>query len=354
MSKVYESAGVNLDAGYESVERIKAHVARTNRAGTFAGLGGFGGMFDLSALGYQQPVLVSGTDGVGTKLLIAIATDRHDTIGVDGVAMCVNDIVVQGAEPLYFLDYIATGKVTPSQIEAIVSGVADGCAQAGAALIGGETAEMPDMYAPGHYDLAGFAVGVVEKDKIITGENVQPGDVIIGLPSSGLHSNGFSLVRKLLLKDNDVELADYDASLGEPVVDAIMRPTKIYVQPVLALLQQIQPHGIAHITGGGFDENVPRCLPDGCQAVIDLASFPKAPIFGYLQNLGNIPPREMYNIFNMGIGMIIIVSPNEVSAAMQALSDAGETPYVIGDIVAGDRTEVVLRNLAPDCGSSPQ
>jgi len=344
MSKVYESAGVNLDAGYESVERIKAHVARTNRAGIFAALGGFGGMFDLSALDYQQPVLVSGTDGVGTKLLLAIAADRHDTIGVDAVAMCVNDIVVQGAEPLYFLDYIATGKVTPSQIEAIVSGVADGCEQAGAALIGGETAEMPDMYAPGHYDLAGFAVGVVEKDRIITGEKVQPGDVIIGLPSSGLHSNGFSLVRKILLKDNQVSLAEYDERLGEPVIDAVMRPTKIYVKPILALLKQIQPHGLAHITGGGFDENIPRALPKGCQAIINLDSFPKPRVFDYLQHLGDIPAREMYNIFNMGIGMVIIVAANDVPTAMQALTDAGETPYVIGEVSAGDRTQVVLRN----------
>ena len=343
MSKAYESAGVNLDAGYESVERIKAHVSRTNRPGVMAGLGGFGGMFDLSELNYQKPVLVSGTDGVGTKLLLAIAADRHHTIGIDCVAMCVNDIVVQGAQPLYFLDYIATGKVEPGQIEAIVSGIADGCAQAGCALIGGETAEMPDMYAPGHYDLAGFAVGAVEKDEIITGEQVQPGDVIIGLPASGIHSNGYSLVRKILLKDNNISLTEYSTVLGEPVIDALLRPTKIYVKPILALLAQVQPHGLAHITGGGFDENIPRALPPGCQALINVDSFPRAPIFGYLQELGGIPEREMYNIFNMGIGMIIIVDKDDVQTAMQALAKAEETPFVIGEIMAGDRTEVMLR-----------
>jgi len=342
-ARSYAQAGVNLDAGYESVERIKDHVSRTKRVGSWAGIGAFGGMFDLSALNYQQPILVSGTDGVGTKLLVAINAQKYDTVGIDCVAMCVNDIVVQGAEPLFFLDYIATGKTNPEQIEAIVKGVAEGCLEAGAALVGGETAEMPDMYEPGHFDLAGFATGVVERDRLVTGAAVKPGDVIIGLPSSGLHSNGFSLVRKVLFKDNVIPLDHYNDDLGETVGEALLRPTKIYVKPILALLNEVSVHGMAHITGGGFDENIPRALPEGCQAVIDLSSFPRAPIFDYLQQLGNIPEREMYNIFNMGIGMIIIVAREDSARAMEVLTAAGETPYLIGEIVAGDETRVVLR-----------
>ncbi|MGL4373213.1 MAG: phosphoribosylformylglycinamidine cyclo-ligase, partial [Turicibacter sp.] len=255
MSKAYEQSGVSLEAGYESVNRIKKHIAKTNRPGVFSGIGSFGAMFDLSSLNYKQPVLVSGTDGVGTKLMVAIMADKHDTIGIDCVAMCVNDIVVQGAEPLYFLDYVAVGKNEPAKIEEIVAGVANGCEQAGAALIGGETAEMPDMYENGHYDLAGFAVGVVEKDKLITGEKVVEGDVLIGLSSSGIHSNGYSLVRKILFKDNDVDLDAYDETLGMTVKEAVLAPTKIYVKPILSLLKSVDVHGMAHITGGGFDEN---------------------------------------------------------------------------------------------------
>ena len=340
MSNAYAQSGVNLEAGYESVERIKKHIAKTQRTGVFTGIGAFGAMFDLSELNYEKPLLVSGTDGVGTKLMVAFEADKHDTIGIDCVAMCVNDIVVQGAEPLYFLDYVAVGKNEPAKIEAIVKGVADGCQQSGAALVGGETAEMPDMYAEGHYDLAGFAVGVVEKDKLITGEKVGTGDVLIGLSSSGIHSNGYSLVRKILFKDNQIDLNLHVDALGTTVGEAVLAPTKIYVKPVLALTKAVDVHGMAHITGGGFDENIPRALPEGCSAVINKNSFPVPPIFNYLKELGNLDEREMYNIFNMGIGMVIIVAPNDVDLAMATLKEAGETPHVIGHIEAGTGIEV--------------
>ena len=342
MSKAYENAGVNLEAGYESVERIKKHVARTNRPGVFSGVGGFGGMFDLSELGLKEPMLVSGTDGVGTKLLIAIEADKHDTIGIDAVAMCVNDVVVQGAEPLYFLDYVAVGKNDPAQIEAIVAGVAEGCVQAGCALVGGETAEMPDMYADGHYDLAGFTVGAVEKSELITGEKVAAGDVIIGLPSSGIHSNGYSLVRKILFKDNNVKLDDYSDTLGSTVKEAVLEPTRIYVKPVLAVKNKVAIHGMSHITGGGFDENLPRAYGPNLKAVVDTKTFPRPAIFDYLMELGNIDAREMYNIFNMGIGFAIIVAAADVDLTVATLKEAGETPYVIGRIETGDGVEVIL------------
>ena len=341
MSKAYEQSGVNLEAGYESVERIKKHVAHTNRLGVFSGVGGFGGMFDLSELGLKEPMLVSGTDGVGTKLLIAIEADKHDTIGIDAVAMCVNDVVVQGAEPLYFLDYIAVGKNDPMKIEAIVAGVSQGCVQAGAALIGGETAEMPDMYSEGHYDLAGFTVGAVEKTELITGEKVIAGDVIIGLPSSGIHSNGYSLVRKVLFKDNDLALETYVDVLGKTVGEAILEPTRIYVKPILALKEKVAIHGMSHITGGGFDENLPRAYGDGLKAVIDTKSFPKPAIFDYLMALGNIDEREMYNVFNMGIGFVIIVASEDVELSVATLVESGENPYIIGRIDAGDGVEVL-------------
>jgi len=340
MSKAYESSGVNLEAGYESVERIKKHIARTNRPGVFSGVGAFGGMFDLSELDYKKPILVSGTDGVGTKLLVAIEADKHDTIGIDAVAMCVNDVVVQGAEPLYFLDYVAVGKNDPVQIEAIVAGVAEGCVQAGAALVGGETAEMPDMYADGHYDLAGFTVGVVEKSELITGEKVQAGDVMIGLPSSGIHSNGYSLVRKVLFKDNDVKLDTYVDSLGTTVSEAILTPTRIYVKPVLALKEKVEIRGMSHITGGGFDENLPRAYGEGLKSVVDTKTFPRPAIFDYLMELGQIEEREMYNIFNMGIGYAIIVASDDADLAIATLKEAGETAYVIGHIEAGIGVEV--------------
>ncbi|MCL2559187.1 MAG: phosphoribosylformylglycinamidine cyclo-ligase [Turicibacter sp.] len=341
MSKAYEQSGVNLEAGYESVERIKKHVARTDRPGVASSVGAFGGMFDLSALNMKEPMLVSGTDGVGTKLLVAIEADKHDTIGIDAVAMCVNDVVVQGAEPLYFLDYVAVGKNDPAQIEAIVAGVAEGCVQAGAALIGGETAEMPDMYAQGHYDLAGFTVGAVEKSDIITGEKVAAGDVIIGLPSSGIHSNGYSLVRKVLFKDNDVKLDTYVDSLGTTVGEAILEPTRIYVKPVLALKDKVSIHGMSHITGGGFDENLPRAYGTGLKAVVDTNTFPRPAIFDYLMNLGKIKEREMYNIFNMGIGYAIIVAADDADLAVATLKEAGETAYVIGRVEEGDGVEVI-------------
>lgn len=341
MSKAYEQSGVSLEAGYESVNRIKRHIAKTNRPGVFSGIGAFGAMFDLSSLDYKKPLLVSGTDGVGTKLMVAIKADVHDTIGIDCVAMCVNDIVVQGAEPLYFLDYVAVGKNEPARIESIVKGVAEGCVQAGAALIGGETAEMPDMYDLGHYDLAGFAVGVVEKDQLITGEKVAAGDVLIGLSSSGIHSNGYSLVRKILFKDHNIDLNQYEESLGSTVGEAVLAPTKIYVKPILSLLKEVEVHGMAHITGGGFDENIPRTLPDGHGVVINKNSYSMPPIFNYLKDLGNLDEREMYNVFNMGIGMIIIVSKEDAPKAMEVLKSAGEQPHLIGEVVKGEGVQLV-------------
>ena len=340
MSKAYEQSGVNLEAGYESVERIKKHIARTNRPGVFSGVGGFGGMFDLSELGLKEPMLVSGTDGVGTKLLVAIEANKHDTIGIDAVAMCVNDVVVQGAEPLYFLDYVAVGKNDPAQIEDIVAGVSEGCVLAGAALIGGETAEMPDMYSEGHYDLAGFTVGAVEKSELITGEKVATGDVIIGLPSSGIHSNGYSLVRKVLFKDNDITLDTYVETLKKTVGEAILEPTRIYVKPVLALKDKVAIHGMSHITGGGFDENLPRTYGEGLKAIINTKNFPRPAIFDYLMEIGNLEEREMYNVFNMGIGFAIIVSADDVDLAVSTLKEAGEEPYVIGHIEVGAGVEV--------------
>ena len=349
MSKAYESSGVSLEAGYESVERIKKHVARTNRPGVFSGVGGFGGMFDLSELNYKKPMLVSGTDGVGTKLLIAIEMDKHDTIGIDAVAMCVNDVIVQGAEPLYFLDYVAVGKNDPAQIEAIVAGVAEGCHQAGAALIGGETAEMPDMYAEGHYDLAGFTVGAVEKDELITGEKVAAGDVIIGLPSSGVHSNGFSLVRKVLFKDYGVALDNYVDKLGKTVGEALLEPTRIYVKPVLAATKVAAVHGMSHITGGGFVENIPRMLPENMSAIVSGAwKIPK--IFEFLQTEfvnggGKLEPADMFNIFNMGIGMVLVVSPEDGKRTIQILDSQGEKAYQIGTVAIGKHSPIDLTGI---------
>ena len=341
MSKAYEQSGVSLEAGYESVERIKKQIAKTRRPGIFSGIGSFGAMFDLSELNYKKPLLVSGTDGVGTKLMVAIEADVHDSIGIDCVAMCVNDIIVQGAEPLYFLDYIAVGKNEPAHIEAIVKGIAEGCHQAGAALIGGETAEMPDMYETNHYDLAGFAVGVVEKDKLITGEKVSIGDVILGLPSSGIHSNGYSLVRKILFKDNQIDMNQYEKKLTMTIKEALLAPTKIYVKSILSLIKSVDVHGMAHITGGGFDENIPRMLPAGCMAVIEKGSFPIPPIFNYLQELGKLDSREMYNIFNMGIGMAIVVKKEDVQQAMEILKEAGETPFLIGYVARGEGIQFI-------------
>ncbi|TWI56029.1 phosphoribosylformylglycinamidine cyclo-ligase [Halalkalibacter nanhaiisediminis] len=335
MSEAYKQAGVSLEAGYEAVERMKQHVNRTKRAGVMGGLGGFGGMFDLSSLNLKEPVLVSGTDGVGTKLMLAFMLDRHDTIGVDAVAMCVNDIVVQGAEPLYFLDYIACGKAVPERLEAIVKGVADGCEQAGCALVGGETAEMPGMYSEDEYDLAGFAVGAVEKKQLVNGEKIQAGDVVIGLSSSGLHSNGFSLVRKILLHDNDFSLNDHIDELGKTLGEELLTPTKIYVKSLLACLKDHDVHGMAHITGGGFYENIPRMLPEGVQVEVENGSWPIPPIFSLLQKYGKLTDKELFSTFNMGIGMVVVVPEKGHEDVIRLLESHGESAHVIGRVQPG-------------------
>jgi len=334
LAHAYKQAGVNIEAGYEAVERMKKHVAKTARIGALGSLGGFGGMFDLSSLGYKQPVLISGADGVGTKLMLAFKLDRHDTIGIDCVAMCVNDIVVQGAEPLFFLDYIACGKAIPEKIEHIVKGIADGCVEAGCALIGGETAEMPGMYSEDEYDVAGFAVGVAEKDKVVTGDGIVPGDVLIGLASSGLHSNGYSLVRKII-KDADLRLDDIYEPFPHPLGEELLTPTRIYVRAVLEALKQFRVKGMAHITGGGFIENIPRMLPKGLQAEIDYGSWPIPPIFNFLQQHGKLQRTEMFNIFNMGIGFVMAVDSDVVPDVVQLLESFGEQVYVIGRIKEG-------------------
>ncbi|MEG0176643.1 phosphoribosylformylglycinamidine cyclo-ligase [Anaerorhabdus sp.] len=336
MSKSYKDAGVNLEAGYESVERIKKHIKRTERKGVMGGIGAFGGLFDLSSLNMKEPVLVSGTDGVGTKLKLAIMMNKHDTIGQDVVAMCVNDVLAQGAVPLYFLDYIAVGKNHPEQIEEIVAGVCDGCVLADCALIGGETAEMPDMYAEDDYDIAGFTVGAVEKSKIITPEKVNIGDTVIALPSSGVHSNGFSLVRKIVLKDNAVDLNTKFDELDKSIGETLLTPTRIYVKPVAAVLKEVDVHGIAHITGGGFYENMPRCLNEGQGIEIIKGSYTVLPIFNVLQKLSNMDEAEMYNVFNMGVGMILVVNPSDVDKTMEILKDNGENPSIIGKIIEGE------------------
>lgn len=331
----YAEAGVDKEAGYESVKRMKRHVARTMRPEVLTSLGGFGGGFSLPT-GFKEPVLVSGTDGVGTKLKLAFAMDRHDTVGIDCVAMCVNDILCQGAEPLFFLDYIAVGKNDPKRIEAIVAGVAEGCVQSNAALIGGETAEMPGMYEEDEYDLAGFAVGVVEKEKMITGSEIAPGDRLIGLASSGLHSNGFSLFRKVIETAGiswDTEVAEGTASFGE----VALTPTKIYVKPVLEVLKQIEIKGMSHITGGGLYENVPRVLPENCDAVIDFEAIPKQAIFARIQELGGIETKEMLGTFNMGVGFVMIVAPENEAAALKILAQAGEEAFLLGEIIAGNQ-----------------
>ncbi|RLQ90668.1 phosphoribosylformylglycinamidine cyclo-ligase [Falsibacillus albus] len=336
MANAYRQAGVDIEAGYETVDRIKKHVERTNRLGVMGALGSFGGMFDLSALQLKEPVLVSGTDGVGTKLKLAFLADRHDTIGIDCVAMCVNDIVVQGAEPLYFLDYIACGKAVPEKLEQIVKGIADGCEQAGCALIGGETAEMPGMYDEEEYDLAGFTVGACEKSRLVNGEAIETGDVLIGLPSSGIHSNGYSLVRKIFFEnhsfDMDTELPELERSLG----DELLTPTKIYVKPVLDVLNHFEIHGMAHITGGGFIENIPRMLPEGLGVDIELGSWPIPAIFGTLEKYGSLTQQDMFNIFNMGIGFVFAVPAEKASAIITYLSGIDEEAYEIGNVSKGE------------------
>ncbi|MNI38389.1 Phosphoribosylformylglycinamidine cyclo-ligase [compost metagenome] len=337
MSEAYKNAGVDIAAGNEAVERMKKHVKRTFRPEVMTDLGGFGALFGLNKDKYEEPVLVSGTDGVGTKLKIAFAMDKHDTIGIDAVAMCVNDIVVQGAEPLFFLDYLACDKVIPEKIEAIVSGIAEGCSESGCALIGGETAEMPGMYAEGEYDIAGFTVGVVDKSKIVNGSSITAGDTVIGLASSGVHSNGFSLVRKLLLEQSGYSLKDSLPELGGEVLgDVLLTPTKLYVKPVLSLLEQVKVKGMAHITGGGFIENIPRVLPDGVNVEVDYGTWPILPIFSLLQEKGNVSNRDMFTTFNMGIGLVIVVAKEDEEAALAALRAAGENPHVIGRVTEGD------------------
>lgn len=333
MENAYSKAGVDVHAGYEVVERIQKHVEKTKRLGVMGTLGSFGGMFDLSALNLKEPVLVSGTDGVGTKLMLAIAMNKHDTIGIDCVAMCVNDILAQGAEPLFFLDYIATGKNNPSKMEQIVQGVATGCEMAGCALIGGETAEMPDMYAADDYDLAGFTVGAVEKSQLIHEDAVQNGDILIGLPSSGIHSNGYSLVRKIYLKDGRFQLEDTLPELPEGKLgDYLLEPTKIYVKPVLNILKQTKVNGIAHITGGGFIENLPRMLGEHLAAEITLGSWPELPIFNSLKMRGQLDEMEMFNIFNMGIGLVLAVPENEAEKVLLAFKEQNEKAYQIGRV----------------------
>lgn len=333
----YRDAGVDLDAGDELVERIKPLVRRTHRPEVLAGIGGFGALVEIPA-GYQQPVLVSGTDGVGTKLRLAIDTQRHDTIGIDLVAMCANDVVVQGAEPLFFLDYYATGKLQVAVAEAVVRGIAEGCVQAGAALVGGETAEMPGMYAGEDYDLAGFCVGVVEKSAIIDGRRISAGNVVLGLPSSGPHSNGYSLIRRLL----EVAGANTNTLLaGQPLFDRLLQPTRIYVKALLDLIRAVPVLGLAHITGGGLTDNIPRVLPESLEVVLERRSWPRDPVFEWLQQTARISWAEMYRTFNCGIGMAIIVPASEAEKARAQLQARGETPFVIGEVRTGARGVVV-------------
>ena len=342
MSKAYEQSGVDIHAGYEAVERMSSHVQRTMRKEVLGGLGGFGATFDLSQLNMKAPVLVSGTDGVGTKLKLAIDNNKHDTIGIDAVAMCVNDILTTGAEPLYFLDYIATNKVVPEVIEQIVKGVSDGCEATHTALIGGETAEMGEMYHEGEYDLAGFAVGAVEKDEYIDGSEVEEGQIIIGLASNGIHSNGYSLVRKLI-QESGINLNDsFD---GSTYLDTFLAPTQLYVKPILTLKEKVKIKGMNHITGGGFYENIPRGLPNGLAAKIDTQSFPTPKVFEWLQQQADIETSEMYNVFNMGIGYTVIVNKEEVSKALDILKEQDIAAYQIGEIVKSNDAPIYLEGV---------
>ncbi|MBP9997831.1 MAG: phosphoribosylformylglycinamidine cyclo-ligase [Bacteroidales bacterium] len=344
MAVNYEKAGVNLEAGYEVVRRIKSHVASTNRPGCMGNIGSFGGMFDLSALNIKEPVLVSGTDGVGTKLKIAFEMDKHDTVGIDAVAMCVNDVLAQGAEPLVFLDYVAVGHNEPAKVEAIVSGVAEGCRQAGCALVGGETAEMPGMYTGGEYDIAGYTTGVVEKSKLIDGTKVKVGDALVGIASTGVHSNGFSLVRKIV-SDNGLDLhAPLPEFFGERLLgEVLLTPTRIYVQQVLEVIRNCDVHGVAHITGGGFDENIPRILMHGQGIEINEGSWEILPVFQMLEKYGKIPHREMFNIFNMGIGMVLSVDPSEAQKVIDILTAKGEKASVIGHVTGQEGVNIIMK-----------
>ncbi len=342
-SASYAAAGVDITAGYKAVELMKKHVARTRNEGCLDDVGGFGGCFGLPIAGMEEPVLVSGTDGCGTKVKLAILMDKHDTIGIDAVAMCVNDIICVGAKPLFFLDYIACGKNVPEKIAEIVSGVAEGCVQSGAALIGGETAEHPGMMPVEDYDLAGFAVGIVDKKKILDNSKMAVGDVVIALPSTGIHSNGFSLCRKVFdIDNNNPELYVAREELGgKSIAESLLVPTKIYVKPVLALLEKVNVKGISHITGGGFYENIPRSIPDGLCAKIDKSAVKVLPIFDVIASFGNIPERDMYNTYNMGVGMSVVVPANEVETSLEVLKENGIDAYVIGEIIEGDE-KVIL------------
>ena len=329
----YEKAGVSLEAGYEVVRRIRKHVASTSRPGVMGNIGAFGGMFDFASLGYREPVLVSGTDGVGTKLKIAFALDRHDTIGIDAVAMCVNDVLAQGARPLFFLDYIAQGRTRPEVVEAIVAGIAEGCRQSGCALIGGETAEMPGMYSDGEYDIAGFTVGAVEKSRLIDCSKVAAGDTLLGIASSGVHSNGFSLVRKILA-DNNLDLKREFPQLaeGKSLGEVLLTPTRIYVEAVLDVIARCDVHGVAHITGGGFDENIPRVLREGQGIEVHEGSWSVPPVFRFLEEYGQIGHRGMFNIFNMGIGMVLALPEKDAARAAEILASHGDKAYPIGKV----------------------
>ena len=341
-SASYAAAGVDITAGYRAVELMKKHVARTKNEGCLDDVGGFGGCFGLP-MGYEEPVLVSGTDGCGTKVKLAILMDKHDTIGIDAVAMCVNDIICSGAKPLFFLDYIACGKNIPEKIAAIVSGVAEGCVQSGAALIGGETAEHPGMMPVEEYDLAGFAVGIVDKKKIIDNTRMKVGDVVIALPSTGIHSNGFSLCRKVFdIDNNNPELYVAREELGgKTIAETLLVPTRIYVKAILALLEQVDVKGISHITGGGFYENIPRSIPDGLGAKIDKSAVKVLPIFDLLAKTGNIPERDMYNTYNMGVGMSIVVAKEDVEKALEILKANGQDCYLIGDIIENEEKIII-------------
>ncbi len=344
MSNAYKQAGVDVEAGYESVRLIKDHVKKTVIDGVLGGIGGFGGLFEIPK-GYENPVLVSGTDGVGTKLRIAFLMDKHDTIGQDCVAMCVNDVVCSGAKPLFFLDYLAVGKNYPEKVAQIVKGVADGCVLAGCALVGGETAEMPGFYPVDEYDLAGFSVGIVEKSKITDGKNAKAGDVLIGIASSGIHSNGYSLVRKIF-DLNSGKAADalhtYSDKLGKVIGEELLTPTKIYVKPLLKLIEEVGIHTVSHITGGGFIENVPRMLPNNLRAKIKKGTWEVLPIFSLMQEMADIPEMDMYNTFNMGIGMIAAVDARDAEKAVKVLKDAGEKAYIIGELAEGENGVDIL------------
>jgi phosphoribosylformylglycinamidine cyclo-ligase len=335
MSDAYRQAGVNIDAGNEAVERMKKHVKKTFRPEVLTGLGGFGALFKPDLTKMEEPVFVSGTDGVGTKLKIAFAMNKHDTIGIDAVAMCVNDVIVQGAEPLFFLDYLACGKIIPEKIEAIVKGIADGCVQAGCSLIGGETAEMPGMYQDEEYDIAGFTVGMVDQKHVIDGSKVQEGQALIGLASSGVHSNGFSLVRKVLLEDAKLSLGDYVDELGTELGSVLLEPTKIYVKSILSTVRKFTVSGLVHVTGGGFYDNIPRILPKGYQVEIKEGSWKVPEIFSFIQQAGKISDYDMFRTFNMGIGMILVVDPPDTTTIIEHLQTMGEDAYEIGTVQKG-------------------